>query len=813
MKKIRRVVTVNPLTLPESSGLRREAPRPLEFRQADYKERFDADTLAYDVFVAGDRVQLCGPPLLNLAQPLKAADWLIDGTPVKITLDDLDRTQHSWLKSHARGGEKLMITADNFELTAKISPSDLDLFHGRRVLTTKSKNNELQWISDWAKFHAIKHGVNAVLLYDNGSDSYTLDELLAALDHPELDVIIVVDWPFKFGPQGGSWEGLKDAPWDSDFCEYGILEHARHRFLGEASGVISHDIDELVMTNNGQTIFEIIDESKTGYIRYPGRWVENISKRPEHVPLFTDFSYYSTVRSPSTVKWALDPRRTADARQWKTHGILGIPPVVKAENVKHRHFMGITTNWKWKRDKATALDSKVHNRDSLLVKQLADVFGAESAGLLADDLAILAVTERAHKLGLLLAPEKRLSDGLQKVWYWKSTTLVLEYISAHGIRYAFDLIFREDSVHLQVTARDDVAWYRLRKSCGEYTRIIENSPRSLQYAVWKDVDLEEVARDVIAHVQHTNAVLNYQSTISPRSIASYWWDMKKNFGDLISPWILEELTARPVHNTIGRLDAPDALMTVGSLITEMQRPGMTIWGTGLIAPLSAATIKRLKSRKPKAILAVRGKHTRTQLMKKIGWNVPEIYGDPALLMPYLFQPERRRPADRPGLSVIPHYAHKGILTREYIEQFDGYAIEVQRPAEHVVTEIALSDVVISTSLHGLILAQAYEIPWVWLRITDKALAGDKFKFEDFFTVLKRDQVATVEVTAEELKDLNLAEVARTATVPKSYFDPLALVEALPFPVREGMMQRFQPKLPWLRKILGSSQASMKTKLY
>lgn len=806
--KVRSVVSVNPIKLPGSSGIRREAPRPPELRQADYNDRFDADTLVYDVFAAGDRIKLCGPPLLNLADSFEAARWFVDGIQVSANLNDLDRTQSSWLSGQTNNGDELMVITSALQLTAKVSPSYLKTFRNRRVLTTKSKNNDLQWISDWAKFHAIKHGVDAVLLYDNGSDRYTLDDLLAALDHPELDVVIVVDWPFKFGPQGGSWEGLKGAPWDSDFCEYGILEHARHRFLGEAAGVVSHDIDELVMTNNDQTIFEIIDGSKTGYIHYSGRWVESISRRPGSAPQFTDFVYYSTVRSPSTVKWAIDPKRAADAEQWKTHSIVGIPLAVQAENVKHRHFMGITTNWKWKRDKATKLDSKVHKRDSLLVKQLADVFGAESAGLLAEDLTILTATERAHKLELLLAPERRLNDGLQKVWYWKSTTLVLEYISVHGIRYAFDIIFREDSARLQVTARDDVAWYKLRKACGDYTKVVAGSPRSLQYVIWKDVDLEEIARDVIAHVQHTNAVLNHQATIPPRSIASYWWDMKKNFGDLISPWILEELTARPVYNTIGRIDVPDALMTVGSLITEMQRPGMTIWGTGLIAPLNAASIKRLKPREPEAILAVRGKHTRKQLMKELGWDVPEVYGDPALLMPYLFQPDRRRPTDRQGLSVILHYAHKSVLTHEHIEKFGGYAIEVQRPAEHVVAEIALSDVVISTSLHGLILAQAYEIPWVWLRITDNPLAGDKFKFEDFFTVLKRDQVAEVEVTAEELREIDLAEVARTATVPKSYFDPLALVKALPFPVREDMMQRFQPKLPWLRKILGSSKTCM-----
>lgn len=661
-------------------------------------------------------------------------------------------------------------------------------------MTTKSKNNDLQWISDWAKFHAIKHGVDAVLLYDNGSDDYTSSDVLAALDHPQLDVVIVVDWPFKFGPQGGSWNGLKGAPWDSDYCEYGILEHARHRFLSEAAGVINHDIDELAVTSNGQTIFEVINDSKDGYIRYFGRWIENITKQPQNIPQFTDFAYYSTVRNPTTVKWALDPKRTADAKQWKTHGITNLPPVANTEQVMHRHFMGINTNWKWKRDRTSTLDLKLHKSDSLLVKQLADVFGAKSVGMPAGALAVSMAVEHAHKLELLLAPWKRLNDGLQKVWYHKVTTLVLEYVSVLGVRYAFDIIFCDDSARLQITARDDVAWYSLRKSCSPYAKPIKGSSRSLQFVEWKTVDLDEIARDIIAYVQRTNASLNHQPSTSPRGIASYWWDMKKNFGDLIGPWILEELTARPVYNTIGQLSSTvGACMTVGSVITEMQRPGMTIWGSGLIAPLSTAAIKRLKPREPEAILAVRGKHTRKQLMNELGWDVPEVYGDPALLMPYLFQPETKRPLDRSGLSVIPHYSHKAVLSHDHIKRFGGYPVEVQRQAKEVITEVALSDVVISTSLHGLVLAQAYEIPWVWLRITDKTLAGDEFKFEDFFTVLERKQVSVIEVTTDELKDLDLAEVAQSAIVPKSYFEPLKLVQALPFQVREDMMQRFQSK--------------------
>lgn len=55
------------------------------------------------------------------------------------------------------------------------------MFRNRRVLVTKSKNNDLQRIKDWALFHARAHGADAALLYDNDSDRYTPAEIMGAL--------------------------------------------------------------------------------------------------------------------------------------------------------------------------------------------------------------------------------------------------------------------------------------------------------------------------------------------------------------------------------------------------------------------------------------------------------------------------------------------------------------------------------------------------------------------------------------------------------------------------------------------------------
>ncbi|WP_407067627.1 polysaccharide pyruvyl transferase family protein [Marilutibacter alkalisoli] len=208
----------------------------------------------------------------------------------------------------------------------------------------------------------------------------------------------------------------------------------------------------------------------------------------------------------------------------------------------------------------------------------------------------------------------------------------------------------------------------------------------------------------------------------------------------------------------------------------------------MIAPLTASTRERLKGRVPKHILAVRGKRTRHELITQLGWEVPEVYGDPALLLERLYAPSTESAVDA-AYTVCPHYLHmKDIAGRADLR---GHArlVDVQRDAETVVTELANSRAVISTSLHGLIVAQAYGVPWVWLRIADKQLAGDAFKFEDFFTTLDRDNVAATTLTVEELKSADFAAIAKKARVPRSNFDAAALIDAFPYSVLGPLQSR------------------------
>ena len=242
-------------------------------------------------------------------------------------------------------------------------------------------------------------------------------------------------------------------------------------------------------------------------------------------------------------------------------------------------------------------------------------------------------------------------------------------------------------------------------------------------------------------------------------------------------WLIELLTGRPAYNTMGRADAKYAIMTVGSIVTGMYRPGMSIWGSGLIAPLQGSTVERLRKCQPKAIHALRGELTQTSISRELNWDVPTTLGDPALVLPLLFKPTEV-PKEHAETSVIPHYIHRDIIANNPRIR-DSNIIDVRKPPEIVVSQIAQSKAVISTSLHGLIVAQAYGVPWVWLNITDKQLVGNEYKFEDFFTTIERDEVQQVDIQSDELKTIDIQQIARQATLPRSRYDAEALLNAFP----------------------------------
>lgn len=270
--------------------------------------------------------------------------------------------------------------------------------------------------------------------------------------------------------------------------------------------------------------------------------------------------------------------------------------------------------------------------------------------------------------------------------------------------------------------------------------------------------------------------LNRLTELPPDCIPTYWWDVKANFGDAIGPWLIQMITGKTPINMKRTQIAKPTLYTAGSVFGHIDSPGSTVWGSGLIDKIADNARSKFEANRPATILAVRGKLTRRELVEKLGWDVPEVLGDPAVLLPRWYAP---KPANRVSgrVAVVPHYVHRPLFDVD--EQRSLYSVDVRQDPATVIDEIAGARTCISTSLHGVIVAHVYGVPWLWLRITDSPLHGDDFKFEDFFSCLARTEVASRDVSTTDVGDLDFCRLARLCRLPTTTADFDRLANAFP----------------------------------
>jgi hypothetical protein len=125
------------------------------------------------------------------------------------------------------------------------------------------------------------------------------------------------------------------------------------------------------------------------------------------------------------------------------------------------------------------------------------------------------------------------------------------------------------------------------------------------------------------------------------------------------------------------------------------------------------------------IRAVRGPYTREQ----VGAGCPDVYGDPALLLPRFHVP---RFPKMHRVGIVPHYVDYH-LVKSIVKDCPVINVLNENPIE-VADQICECEYIISSSLHGLIVANAYGIPAGWAEFSDD-VNGAGFKFHDYYAAI------------------------------------------------------------------------------
>lgn len=235
----------------------------------------------------------------------------------------------------------------------------------------------------------------------------------------------------------------------------------------------------------------------------------------------------------------------------------------------------------------------------------------------------------------------------------------------------------------------------------------------------------------------------------------YWSEIKfifkdkENYGDLLSKYIVEKISGKsvkwvhPKKQPWYKRDKTNYL-AIGSILPHADKNSI-VWGSGIID--RNHTIAKADFR------AVRGPKTRNFLLN-LGHSCPEVYGDPALLLPLYLKNLVKKECK---IGIIPHYNDYEKIKEEYKNDNSVNIIDLMTlDIEETTREILKCELTVSSSLHGLIVSHSYNIPSIWVQFSNK-IFGDGVKYPDYLESLEipvyQPPFLKEAKTAEELQKL------------------------------------------------------------
>jgi len=238
----------------------------------------------------------------------------------------------------------------------------------------------------------------------------------------------------------------------------------------------------------------------------------------------------------------------------------------------------------------------------------------------------------------------------------------------------------------------------------------------------------------------------------------------RNWGDDLNYYFLKEVIGRPVviyHNfKVAKRFHLLNYMCIGSILDNYASPcnsNTVAWGAGSVGVMWN---ERVFSN-PRKICSVRGPMT-YQFLYEANIDCPQVYGDPALLLPLVYQPKVGAPPStlprregtlfetqnsklktkRYHLGIIPHIDDLHHPVIEEIREKHTEEILIIDLAHYekwtdVIYQICSCERILSSSLHGLIVSDAYQVPSCWIELTGKILGGH-FKYYDYASSVGRE---------------------------------------------------------------------------
>ncbi len=285
-----------------------------------------------------------------------------------------------------------------------------------------------------------------------------------------------------------------------------------------------------------------------------------------------------------------------------------------------------------------------------------------------------------------------------------------------------------------------------------------------------------------------------------------------NLGDALSPVLLSAFSGKPVvHAAFDSIAS--RYVSVGSIAHQVSNGEVHLWGSGagkLRKPV--AEYSDLLANTKFHFHALRGPFSAITF-RKLGLEVPDIYGDPVWFLPSLIEPA---PEKQYELGVIVHISEltdmtaTGVLKPHFVRYHipEAFASSIRiittftdpsyQGLEDKIKEITSCKRIASTSLHGLLIAETYGIPNVYFRTRGKRgvlfpeVADETdymdYRMRDYYSCVGYEKVFVYGQPRTEATDWEALIQALDTHWQPVHWDPEPMLNAFPLPLKFNPMK-------------------------
>jgi hypothetical protein len=193
-------------------------------------------------------------------------------------------------------------------------------------------------------------------------------------------------------------------------------------------------------------------------------------------------------------------------------------------------------------------------------------------------------------------------------------------------------------------------------------------------------------------------------------------------------------------------------------------------------------------------LAVRGPFSARKLIEE-GYPQCTVFGDPALLLPLVYTPSVKY---KRGVGLVPHMNDFNSIKSDFPL---AKVVFLCGKIEQIIDEICSCEYIISTSLHGIIVAHAYGVPALWIKRGD--ICTDGFKFKDYFASVNIPLYNGTNFKLEELLNMPYKDLPVDIKEKMLPHKPIveiqkALIDVAPFKVKKNIVDAINKSLGSLK---------------